>query len=62
MPYAYIERGIAVDFWSLVQASFVNTDLFLEAATASAGAATPRAPYRAPVRSASKRTPAHAGA
>jgi C1A family cysteine protease len=28
MPYAYVEQGIAVDFWSLVQASFVDTDLF----------------------------------
>jgi C1A family cysteine protease len=28
LPYAYIEAGLAVDFWSLVQADFVDTDLF----------------------------------
>lgn len=28
LPYEYILRGIAVDFWSLVQADFVNTILF----------------------------------
>lgn len=28
LPYAYVEQGIAVDFWSLVQASFVDTELF----------------------------------
>jgi C1A family cysteine protease len=28
LPYAYIESGLAVDFWSLVQAEFVDTDLF----------------------------------
>lgn len=28
LPYAYVEEGLAVDFWSLVQAEFVDTDLF----------------------------------
>jgi C1A family cysteine protease len=28
LPYAYVEHGLAVDFWSLVQAEFVDTDLF----------------------------------
>lgn len=28
IPYAYVERGLAVDFWSLVQAEFADTDLF----------------------------------
>jgi C1A family cysteine protease len=28
LPYAYVEYGLAVDFWSLVRAEFVNTDLF----------------------------------
>lgn len=28
MPYAYIEMGLADDFWSLVRAEFVDTDLF----------------------------------
>jgi C1A family cysteine protease len=28
MPYRYVEEGVAADFWSLVQADFVNTDLF----------------------------------
>jgi len=28
LPYSYVEAGLAVDFWSLVDASFVNTDLF----------------------------------
>ena len=28
MPYAYVTRGIAADFWSLTQAKFVDTDLF----------------------------------
>jgi C1A family cysteine protease len=28
LPYAYVEKGLAVDFWSLVQADFVDTDLF----------------------------------
>jgi C1A family cysteine protease len=28
LPYAYVESGLAVDFWSLVQADFVDTDLF----------------------------------
>lgn len=55
MPYTYVERGIAVDFWSLVQAGFVNTDLFLEAGAAAAAA------NGTPARPASRRTPAHAG-
>lgn len=28
LPYSYVEEGLAVDFWSLVQAEFVDTDLF----------------------------------
>jgi len=28
LPYAYVESGLAVDFWSLVQAEFVDTELF----------------------------------
>ncbi len=28
MPYAYVERGLAVDFWSLSSAAFVDTELF----------------------------------
>ena len=28
LPYAYVEAGIADDFWSLVKAEFVDTDLF----------------------------------
>ena len=28
LPYSYVEDGLAVDFWSLVQAEFVGTDLF----------------------------------
>lgn len=29
LPYAYVENGLAVDFWSLVQADFVNTEIFV---------------------------------
>jgi C1A family cysteine protease len=54
LPYAYIEQGIAVDFWSLVQASFVDTDLFrAPGATAAMGQA-------APARFATKGSPVHA--
>ena len=28
LPYAYVEQGLAVDFWSLLKAEFVNTELF----------------------------------
>ncbi|HEX9646189.1 MAG TPA: C1 family peptidase [Alphaproteobacteria bacterium] len=28
IPYTYVQRGLAVDFWSLVRAEFVDTDLF----------------------------------
>jgi len=28
LPYAYVENGLAVDFWSLVEAGFVDTELF----------------------------------
>ena len=28
LPYEYVLRGLAVDFWSLVEASFVNSELF----------------------------------
>ncbi len=30
LPYAYLLKGIAVDFWSLVRAEFVDTELFKE--------------------------------
>jgi C1A family cysteine protease len=43
MPYAYVEQGISVDFWSLVQASFVDTDLFR---ASGAAAASENAPAR----------------
>ena len=28
LPFAYVLQGLAVDFWTLVQSSFVDTDLF----------------------------------
>jgi len=28
LPYAYITAGLAVDFWSLVESNFINTELF----------------------------------
>lgn len=28
LPYAYVEKGLANDFWTLVRAEFVDTDLF----------------------------------
>jgi C1A family cysteine protease len=28
MPYAYVEAGLADDFWSLIRAEYVDTDLF----------------------------------
>lgn len=28
LPYAYVTSGLASDFWTLVQATFVDTDLF----------------------------------
>lgn len=28
LPYAYVESGLAVDFWSLMRAEFIDTDLF----------------------------------
>jgi len=28
LPYEYIEQGLAADFWSLIRADFVDTDLF----------------------------------
>jgi C1A family cysteine protease len=28
MPYSYVLKGLAADFWSLAQAKFVDTDLF----------------------------------
>lgn len=28
LPYDYVESGLATDFWSLVQADFVDTELF----------------------------------
>jgi C1A family cysteine protease len=37
MPYNYVRAGIAVDFWSLVQATFVDTELF-RADSGTAGA------------------------
>lgn len=35
LPYAYVEAGIAVDFWSLVKAEFVDTNFFSEAGDAA---------------------------
>jgi C1A family cysteine protease len=29
LPYAYVEAGLAVDFWSLVESKFTDTDLFM---------------------------------
>ena len=31
LPYAYVERGLAQDFWSMVKGEFVDTDLFNKA-------------------------------
>ena len=28
LPYAYVEQGLADDFWSMVKAEYVDTDLF----------------------------------
>ena len=28
LPYSFVLRGLAVDFWSLIEAGFVNTELF----------------------------------
>ncbi len=28
LPYSYVQSGLAYDFWSLVQAEFVDSDLF----------------------------------
>lgn len=28
LPYAYVEQGLADDFWSLIKAEYVNTELF----------------------------------
>jgi hypothetical protein len=28
LPYAYVEAGLADDFWSMVKAEYVDTDLF----------------------------------
>lgn len=28
LPYAFVESGLAVDFWSLVKADYIDTDLF----------------------------------
>jgi len=28
LPYAYVEKGLANDFWTLIRAEFVDTDLF----------------------------------
>ncbi len=30
LPYSYVQAGLAVDFWSLVEAGFVDTNLFEE--------------------------------
>jgi C1A family cysteine protease len=56
MPYAYIEQGIAVDFWSLVQASFVDTELFKTPEVAAG------VHEGAPARYVPKRSPVHARA
>lgn len=31
LPYAYVEQGLAQDFWSMVKGEFVDTDLFNKA-------------------------------
>jgi C1A family cysteine protease len=28
LPYSYVEEGLAVDFWSLMEADFIDSDLF----------------------------------
>jgi len=28
LPYSYVEAGLAVDFWSLIESKFTDTDLF----------------------------------
>jgi C1A family cysteine protease len=28
LTYSYVEAGLAVDFWSLIESEFVDTDLF----------------------------------
>ena len=28
LPYSYVEAGLAVDFWSLIESEFTDTDLF----------------------------------
>jgi C1A family cysteine protease len=28
LPYEFVKKGLAVDFWSLMDAGFINTDLF----------------------------------
>ena len=28
LPYAYVEAGLAVDFWSLIRAEYINTGNF----------------------------------
>lgn len=30
LPYKYVETGLANDFWAMVKAEYVNTDLFLD--------------------------------
>jgi C1A family cysteine protease len=28
LPYSYVQQGLAVDFWTLVDSGFVDTELF----------------------------------
>ena len=49
LPYAYVEAGIAVDFWSLVQAAFVDTNLFSEAGDAPGHETPAHRPRHTPV-------------
>jgi len=28
LPYSYVEAGLAVDFWSLIESEFKDTELF----------------------------------
>jgi C1A family cysteine protease len=51
LPYAYVEQGIAVDFWSLVKASFVNTNLFLDVGDIAGLEVAVRRPRHTPVHS-----------
>ena len=28
LPYAYVEAGLAVDFWCMIRAEYIDTELF----------------------------------